>query len=71
MPNHHSRCEHYNASLMDVWSVRIPGEEHGCVTHCECDAHAMAMKDTDDPLEVVKIQMHREVYENLPDFGGF
>lgn len=56
---------------MDVWSVRIPGEEHGCVTHCECDAHAMAMKDTDDPLEVVKIQMHREVYENLPDFGGF
>lgn len=70
-PNHHPRCEHYSASLMDVWSVRIPGEEHGCTTHCEADAHAMAMEDPHAPLEVVKMKMHREVYENLPEFPGF
>lgn len=71
MPNHHHNCEHYNASLIDVWSVRIPGEEHGCVTHCEADANDMAMEDPGAPLEVVKIKMHREVYDNLPEFGGF
>ena len=71
MPNHHPNCEHHNASLMDVWSVRIPGEDHGCVTHCEADAYTMAMEDPDASLEVVKIKMHREVYENLCEFAGF
>lgn len=56
---------------MDVWSVRIPGESHGCVTHCEADAYRMANEDPDEPLEVMKIKMHREIYENLPEFGGF
>lgn len=69
--NHHPRCEHVDASLMDVWSVRIPGETHGCVTHCEADAHAMAAEDPHAPLEVVKIKMHREIYEHLGEFAGF
>jgi len=71
MTNHHPRCEYVDTSLMDVWSVRIPGEEHGCVTHCEADAHAMAAEDPHAPLEVVKMKMHREVYENLGEFAGF
>jgi len=71
MTNHHPRCEFVDESLMDVYSVRIPGEQHGCATHCEADAHNMAQEDPDAPLEVVKIKMHREIYENLPEFNGF
>ena len=70
-PNHHPRCEHYNDSLMDVWEVVIPGESHGCVFHHEPDAHAMAMEDPRAQLEVRHTKMHREVYENLPEFAGF
>lgn len=56
---------------MDVWSVRIPGEQHGVVTHCEADAHAIAIEDERAILEVVKLKMHREIYEQLGEFVGF
>ncbi len=69
--NHHPNCPHVDDSLMDVFSVRIPGESSGCVTHCEADAHRMAGEDPTAPLEVVKVKMHREIYENLPEFAGF
>ncbi len=68
---HHPRCEHVDASLMDVWRVQIPGEETGCITHCETDAHRMAAEDPHAPLEVVPLKMHREIYEHLGEFAGF
>lgn len=69
--NHHPRCEFVDASLIDLWSVRIPGEEHGCVVDSEPTARALADEDPHAPLEVVKIKMHREIYEHLGEFNGF
>ena len=63
--NHHPNCEHVDASLIDVYSVRIPGESSGCVTDCERLAYEMANEDKENILEVVKLKMHKEVYENL------
>lgn len=71
MTNHHPRCEHVDASLIDVWEVVIPGEEHGCIMESEADARAMAGEDPNAPLEARPRKMHREVYENLPEFAGF
>lgn len=71
MSAHHPRCEHVDASLMDVWSVRCPGDEHGCIVDNEAEARAMASEDPDAPLEVSPMRMHREVFENLPEFAGF
>lgn len=71
MTNHNPRCEFVDESLIDVWSVRIPGEEHGSVTDNEADARRMAGDDPDAPLEIVPMKMHREIYENLPEFSGF
>ena len=28
MPNHHPNCQHYNASLMDVWRVTLDGASY-------------------------------------------
>ena len=71
MTNHHPRCEYVDESLIDVWKVRIPGEEHGCICDREEDARKMAIEDADAPLEVVPMKMHREIFDNLEDFGGF
>lgn len=65
MPNHHPRCEHYNASLIDVF--RVSHEDGGSyVTDKEPSPN-----DLGDGLKVSPEQMHREVYENLPEFDGF
>jgi hypothetical protein len=71
MTNHHPNCSRVDDSLMDVWRVQLPGDDHGCITHCEADAHAMAAADPDAPLEVVKLKMHREIYEKLGEFAGW
>ena len=71
MTAHHPKCEHYNDSLMDVWEVVIPGESHGCIFDNEISARQEAEFDPDAILEVIPRKMHREVYENLPEFGGF
>ena len=72
MPNHHSKCEHYNASLIDVWRVSYDGASY--VTDSEADAQeavALYAEDPDIVPTVTKERMHREVYENLPEFDGF
>lgn len=71
MTNHHPNCEHYNASLMDVWVVCLPGEKNGCVCDREADAKRMAHEDEDAPLDIVHKKMHRELFENLGEFNGF
>jgi hypothetical protein len=69
--NHHPNCPRVDDSLMDVWEVVIPGEEHGCVVDDERAAREMAAEDPDEPLEVRHRRMHREVYEALGEFAGF
>lgn len=71
MPNHHSQCEHYNSSLIDVWRVTVPGEKGGCICGSEEEAREMAGDDPDAPMDITKERMHREVFENLPEFCGF
>jgi hypothetical protein len=70
--NHHPRCKYVDASLINVWSVRVPGETSGgCIVDTEEQARQMANEDPDAPLEIVPIQMHREVIDALPEFPGF
>lgn len=71
MTNHHPNCEFVDASLIEVWSVHPPGEQFGCITDSEKLAREMAAEDPHAPLEVVAVKMHREIYENLEEFGGF
>lgn len=71
MTNHHPTCPHVDETLMDVWSVRIPGETSGLIVDDEENAKAIAAEDPHEPLEVVPMKMHREIYEHLPEFAGF
>lgn len=66
MTDHHPRCEYVDESLIDVWKVSYDGR------------HYYTDRDPADEPEVLcgdevitKERMHREIYENLPDFAGF
>jgi len=63
MTNHHPRCEFVNESLIDVWKVS-DGFTH-YYTDREDDANH------DKSMLITKEKMHREIYENLPEFQGF
>ncbi len=69
--NHHPSCEFVDKSLIDVFSVRVPGEEGGCVVESKALAERMANEDPAPPLEIVPQKMHRELFEQLPEFAGF
>ncbi|HEY1171001.1 MAG TPA: hypothetical protein VGH19_06480 [Verrucomicrobiae bacterium] len=68
---HHPNCLRYFDSLMDVW--KITGE--GVPTHyvgTKSQAEEIAkMEEGEMPLTITPEKMHREVFENLPDFKGF
>lgn len=67
-PNHHPECEHVNASLIDVWRVRLAGEtEGGYLTDCEPNG----AEASESEVTVTKEKIHKEIYENLREFGGF
>lgn len=70
--NHHPRCEYVDESLIDVWRVTIsPGDKGGCICGSEAEAREMAGDDPEEPMTITKERMHREIFENLPDFAGF
>lgn len=69
--NHHPRCTLVDASLVDVYVVCLPGEEHGCVMEDAAAALAMANEDPHAPLEVKPRKMHREILDRLGEFAGF
>lgn len=71
MTNHHPRCSHYDDSLMDVWKVIIGGSR--CYVETEQDAKDMAGQEAIEGGEAVitEEKMHREIFENLPEFQGF
>ena len=55
------------SDLIDVWKVTDG------VTNFYTDSYDMAVREAKD-IEDVKInmcKMHREVFENLPEFDGF
>lgn len=70
LTNHHPNCPHYNDSLMDVWKVSCHGSN--CYLDNEKDAEQAAETEgSGDTVAIVKTKMHREVFENLPEFDGF
>lgn len=71
MPNHHHACQHYNASLIDVWRVQTPGDAGGLIVDDEAVARQVAAEDPDAPLEVTKERMHSECLEQLGEFAGW
>lgn len=67
MTNHHPNCEHVNASLIDVWKA-----SDGPLSFYTIDeAAAEAEADGCDDITISRVKMHREIYENLPEFDGF
>ncbi len=70
-PNHHPDCTHYNESLMDVWKVTCCGSR--CYVDSEVAAKEMQSLEEagEDPVTVEKFRMHREIFENLPEFQGY
>lgn len=70
-PNHHPRCVLVDESLIDVWRVQTPGDPGGCIVATEAQAREIAYGDPDAPLEITPMKMHREIFEQLPDFFGF
>lgn len=60
--NHHPRCEYVDASLIDVWRVSYDGASY------VVDQEPLA---THHEETVTREKMHREIYEQLPEFNGF
>jgi hypothetical protein len=62
--NHHPHCEHYNDSLIDVWKVQYGTEFY-------YTEHEPIAEETESGEIVTKEKMHKEVFEQLPEFEGF
>jgi hypothetical protein len=60
--NHHPNCEHYNDSLIDVWRVVFEGQTCYSLEKPE---------DYGEGEVITQIKMHKEVFDNLPEFDGF
>lgn len=67
--NHHPNCPHYNDSLMDVWCAEVDGNKYYCCDEQSC--RETVGEEGCEKAKVSKIKMHREVFENLPEFDGF
>jgi hypothetical protein len=66
MPNHHPNCPRYNDSLIDVWKVTLGG-----VTAYNLNEQDARDCVGDSEMVVEQVKMHREVFEQLPEFEGF
>lgn len=64
MTNHHPSCEYVDESLIDVWRVSFDGASY--VTDRE-----PTDEETSEGETVTRERMHREIYEQLPEFNGF
>jgi len=62
MKTNHPKCELVAASLIDVWRVSYDGASY------VIDAPPLA---THHEETVTQEKMHREIYEQLPEFQGF
>lgn len=69
LTNHHENCPRYNDSLMDVWKVTVGGIS--AYNDNEQNALDTAGDEFDDETQITKVRMHREIFENLPEFDCF
>lgn len=60
--NHHRNCDKYNDSLITVWKVSYDGSSY----HTDREPEGL-----EDGETVTEEKMHKEVYDRLPEFGGF
>lgn len=67
--NHHPNCEHYNDSLIVVWKMTV--NRSTCYFETEQDVIRAAQEEFEDETTITKEQMHREIFEHLPEFEGF
>lgn len=67
--NHHPNCPYYNDSLMDVWKVTDGSATF--FTDDEQDAKAESGAEDGYCATITREKMHREIFENLPEFEGF
>jgi hypothetical protein len=58
------RCPHYNDSLIDVWKVSYDGQSYYTDREPSTD-------ELEDGETVTKEKMHKEVFDQLPEFEGF
>jgi len=65
--NHHPKCNHYNDSLIDVWKLTCDGQS----VYLDDEQDAIDYMQDDAEITITKEKMHREIYENLPEFEGF
>ena len=69
MTNHHPNCEHVDASMIDVWKAELYGSSF--IAESEELVRREAADNPEGEIKISKIRMHREIYENLPEFNGF
>lgn len=67
--NHHEHCPHYNDSLIDVWRVQV--EEKGPSAYYSQPPRCEDEFNPENGETCAQEKMHREVFERLPEFGGF
>lgn len=65
LTNHHEKCPRYNDSLMDAWKV-----SDGTIKFYTDDEQLAREEAQEAGVIVEKVKIHREVYENLPEFEG-
>lgn len=68
LTNHHPHCPHYSDSLIDVWKMVVNGATH--YFDNEQDVINAAQEEFEDETTITKEKMHREAYEQLPEFEG-
>lgn len=64
LPDHHPNCPHYNDSLIDVWKQHPGG-------NAKLVAYTDFQPEPEFGMVTEKIKLHREVFENIPEFKGF
>lgn len=67
--DHHANCPRYNDSLMDVYKVTVDGFGACYVEDLEVAKDTAGEDEEKATIEAIK--MHREIFENLPEFDGF
>lgn len=62
--DHHENCKHYNDSLIEVYKVEYDGE-YFYDTVCPDE------NELEEGTTIKKVNIHKEIYEQLPEFSGF
>ena len=62
--NHHPNCDHYNDSLIKVYKISYDGAYY-------FDKYLPDLEDLEIGTIISIEEMHKECYEQLPEFQGF